>query len=133
MTMIYVKALRDAFDHARDGIAEPRVFDNDAVMGAHYAFERACADASHSEIVNNPRVVAACAALIDAEVAVLFARAKAYAAEGSFFRMLYAHRVQGQLHPTRRRWPPAPMENAHNGWLYQTGHRAHGPDKSGPP
>lgn len=92
MTMIYVKALRDAFDRARDGIAEPRVFDNDAVMGAHYAFERACADASHLVIVNNPRVVAACAALIDAEVAMLFARANAYAAEGSFFRMLSAHR-----------------------------------------
>jgi hypothetical protein len=71
MTMIYVKAPRGAFDRARDGIAEPHVFDN----------------------VNNPRVAAACAALIDAAVAMLFARANTYAVEGSFFRMLSAHRV----------------------------------------
>jgi hypothetical protein len=93
MTMIYVQALQDAFDRAREALADERVFDNDAVRGAHRAFESACADASHPDIANNPRVVAACAALIDAEVATLFARANAWAAEGALFRMLSAHRI----------------------------------------
>lgn len=93
MTMIYVRALRDTFDRAREAIADERVFDNDAVRGAHRAFESACADASHPDIANNPRVVAACAALIDAEVATLFARGNAWAAEGALLRMVSSHRI----------------------------------------
>jgi hypothetical protein len=97
MTMIRVIAIRDAFDRARDAINDPRVFDNEAVRKMTVAFERLCADASHPLIVDDPKVVTACTALVDAMTNVLFARAAAHAA--GFFRMFSAHRsvyVAGQ-------------------------------------
>ena len=91
MTMIRVIAIRDAFDRARDDINDPRVFNNEAIRKMRVAFESLCAEASDPHIVDDPRVIAACTALIDAMTDVLFARAAAHAA--GFFRMFSAHRV----------------------------------------
>jgi hypothetical protein len=91
--MLYVDALRDALDSARDAISEPRVFDNDAVRTTELALKSACADASHPDIVENTSVARAWVSLADAMTVMLFARAEACDAEGSFFRMLSAHRV----------------------------------------
>lgn len=89
--MVRVIAMREAVDRARDAINDPRVFDNEAVGRMSVAFERLCADASNPRIVDNPRLVAACIALIDAMTDVLFARAAAHRA--GFFRMFSAHRA----------------------------------------
>jgi hypothetical protein len=89
-TMIRVAELQDAVDRARGAINDPRVF-NPVAMNTMFDFEMACADASYSDVIDDPDVATACATLTAAVTGVLFARAASYRA--GFFKKLAANRA----------------------------------------
>ena len=93
--LIRLDAFIKALDQVQGGINGPRAAENAVVQGGLSVVQTICAEASDPHVVDDPRVVAAWAALVNSVVVHLSYRAAAYTAETKegFFRMLARKRA----------------------------------------
>lgn len=93
--LVRLDAFVDALDQVQGGINGPRNSENAVVQQGLSVVRTICAEASDRHVVDDPRVVVAWAALVNAVIVHLSYRAAAYAAETKegFFRMLARERA----------------------------------------